>query len=150
MSDEPLHDMHVALVARMVDSLGLSAGDVHDVASAMMDDVVVPALREAQRGRLIFPLDDDEPHREGLRPYRVVSVVTMEVDAHNLHDAGSIAQYAAGFPGNWRPPAEVIEVQGEVNGKRVTGRLLRSQEVSVSALDDDGYPFDPVTEEPKP
>ena len=60
------------------------------------------------------------------RTFQVGYFVTVEVDAIDEREAAQVGEVACGWPGHWNPPEGPVEVVGELNGKPVTARILRS------------------------
>lgn len=61
------------------------------------------------------------------RAWRIGYFVTVDVDAIDETDAIFAGERAAGWPGDWSPPHQPVEVHGDLNGHAVSARIIRSQ-----------------------
>lgn len=77
----------------------------------------------------------------GKRLMRVGFYVEVEVEAWP-QEAHILAEAACGWPGDWRPPHDPVEVEGPFDGGRVTvkARILRSQALMVKPVAPSGSP----------
>lgn len=67
--------------------------------------------------------------------WRVGFYVEVEVDAYE-DEAALVAEAACNWPGSWRPPVDPVTVEGVINGKPVTARIIRSQGLMIRPLDE--------------
>lgn len=64
--------------------------------------------------------------------WKVGFFVEVEVIA-NEREAHFVAEAACGWPGDWRPPHDPVAVEGFIDGRLVTARIIRSQALTVTS-----------------
>lgn len=67
---------------------------------------------------------------QGKRLWRVGFYVEVEVEAYE-GEAILMADAACGFPGNWSPPRQPVETEGEFGRITAVAKILRSQALMV-------------------
>lgn len=80
----------------------------------------------------------EHPHATDRKVFRVGYFVTVDVDAFDASEATVVGECACHWPGNWSVPHEPVAVEGEINGYRVTARIVRSEALMVKPMDDHG------------
>lgn len=75
----------------------------------------------------------EHPHATDRKVFRVGYFVTVDVDAFDEGEAAIVGEVACGWPGHHRS-REAIAVVGEINGYRVSARIVSSEALMVKPI----------------
>lgn len=76
----------------------------------------------------------EHPEADKRKVYRVGYFVTVDVDAFDEQEAGIVGERACQWPGSWTQH-EPVAVEGEIDGYRVTARIVRSEAMMVKPVE---------------
>lgn len=67
--------------------------------------------------------------------WRVGFFVEVDVAAADGNDAALVAEVACGWPGDWSPPLDPVTCQGEIAGRPVVARIIRTKALMAKEVD---------------